>query len=160
MPRIYVKQLSIGEAAIDAHGHVNNQEYLRWMEEVAIEHSTAQGWPMERYLKSGASWFVRSHHIEYLRPALLGDEIAAYTWVSGMAGRESPRRTLFVRTSGRRQMLVRAETLWTFVDIATGRSAPISDEVRSAFEIVEAEDEALQAAGLRRARPTSGETVG
>ena len=56
MPRIYIKQLSIGEAAIDAHRHVNNQEYLRWMEEIAIEHSTAQGWPMERYLKSGASW--------------------------------------------------------------------------------------------------------
>ena len=89
-----------GADAIDIHGHVNNQEYLRWMEEIAIEHSTAQGWPMERYLNSGASWYVRSHFIEYLRPALLGDEIAVCTWVAAMTERESPRRTLFLRNGG------------------------------------------------------------
>ena len=148
MPRIYIKQFRVSEAAIDAHGHVNNQEYLRWMEEIAIEHSSAQGWTMERYLASGASWFVRSHFIEYLRPALSGDEIAAYTWVTAMEGRTSPRRTLFVREADRRQILARAETLWAFVDIATGRSIAVTDDVRSAFEIVELDDEVLRAAGL------------
>ncbi len=96
MPRICVKQLSVGENAIDAHGHVNNQDYLRWMEEIAIEHSTAQGWPMERYLKSGASWFVRSHSIEYLRPALLWRRRDRGLHLGiGDGGPKSPRRTLF-----------------------------------------------------------------
>ncbi len=152
MPRIYVKHLQVIEDAIDVNGHVNNQDYLRWMEEVAIEHSSAQGWTMERYLESGKSWYVRSHTIEYLRPALKGDEITLYTWVAAMAGRTSPRRTLFLRTSNRRrQIIARAETLWTFVDIRTGRSIPISSEVRSAFEIVESEEEVLQEAGLPQA---------
>jgi acyl-CoA thioester hydrolase len=150
MPRIYVKRFRVGEASIDAHGHVNNQDYLRWMEEIAIEHSSAQGWTMERYLTSGASWFVRSHFIEYLRPALLGDEIAAYTWVTAMEGRTSPRRTLFVRIADRRQILAKAETVWAFVDIKTGRSIAVSDEVRSAFEIVNSEDEALREAEVAR----------
>ncbi|MGO9171046.1 MAG: acyl-CoA thioesterase [Rhodomicrobium sp.] len=147
MPRIHVKQLRVGEDAIDLHGHVNNQEYLRWMEEVAIEHSSAQGWPMERYLDSGVSWYVRSHFIEYLRPAQLGDEITVCTWVAAMTERESPRRTLFLRNASRRQILARAETRWTFVDIRRGRAIPIPDKVRSAFEIVESEDEALRQAG-------------
>ena len=147
MPRIYVKQLLVAADSIDVHGHVNNQEYLRWMEEIAIEHSSAQGWPMERYPNSGASWYVGSHFIEYLRPALLGDEIMVYTWVAAMTERNSPRRTLFVRNAGRRQILARAETQWTFVDIRRGRSIPIPDEVRSAFEIVESEEEALREAG-------------
>ena len=148
MPRIYLKQFRVGQDAIDIHGHVNNQEYLRWMEEIAIEHSTAQGWPMERYLNSGASWYVRSHFIEYLRPALLGDEIVICTWVAAMTERELPRRTLFLRNAGhRRQVLARAETQWTFVDIQRGRAVAIPDEVRSAFEIVELEDEALREAG-------------
>ena len=146
--KFYVKQFRVGEDAIDGHGHVNNQEYLRWMEEIAIEHTTAQGWPMERYLTGGISWYVRSHFIEYLRPALLGDEIAIYTWVAAMTERDSPRRTLFLRNAKRRQILARAETLWTFVDIQRGRSIPIPDEVRSAFEIVDSEDEVLRAAGL------------
>ncbi len=147
MPRIHIKQLRAGEDAIDVHGHVNNQEYLRWMEEAAIEHSSAQGWPMERYLDSGGSWYVRSHFIEYLRPAQLGDEIAVCTWVAAMTERESPRRTLFLRNASRRQILARAETQYTFVDIRRGRAMAIPDEVRSAFEIVEAEDEALREAG-------------
>ncbi len=156
MPQIYVKNFRIGQDAIDLNGHVNNQEYLRWMEEIAIEHSSAQGWPMERYLASGASWWVRSHSIEYLRPARLGDEIAIYTWVTAMEGRASPRRTLFVRASGRRQILARAETVWAFVDIETGRSAPVSDEVRTAFEAVESEDEVYEAAGLPQSARRSG----
>jgi acyl-CoA thioester hydrolase len=149
MPRIYKKDILVGDEAIDAHRHVNNQEFLRWMEEVAIEHSCVQGWPMQRYLDAGASWFVRSHTIEYLRPAILGDEIIIYTWIAGLSERTSPRRTLFVRGGERRQVLARAETLWTFVNIATGRSLPISEEVRSAFEVVESEDEVFEAAGVR-----------
>ena len=88
MPRIYVKQLLVDADSTDVHGHVNNQEYLRWMEEIAIEHSSAQGWPMERYLNSGASWYVSSHFIEYLQQAMLGDEITVYTWVAAMTERE------------------------------------------------------------------------
>ncbi len=148
MPRIFVKQFEVAGDAIDVMGHVNNQEYLRWMEEIAIEHSTAQGWPMERYLKSGGAWYVRSHFIEYLRPALLGDRIAICTWVAGMDERTSPRRTLFLRSGGRRQILARAETQWTFVDMKRGRSIAIPDEVREAFEIVASEEEALREAGF------------
>jgi acyl-CoA thioester hydrolase len=149
MPRIYKKDILVGDDAIDAHRHVNNQEFLRWMEEVAIEHSCAQGWPMQRYFDAGASWYVRSHTIEYLRPAMLRDEIAVYTWIAGLSERTSPRRTLFVRRGERPHILAQAETLWTFVNIATGRSIPISEEVRAAFEVVESEDEVFEAAGLR-----------
>jgi len=150
MPRIYIKQLKVGEDAIDVHGHVNNQDYLRWMEEIAIHHSTAQGWPMQRYLDCGLSWYVRSHFIEYLRPALFGEEIAVCTWIATMAERESRRCTLFLRYGSRLKVLARAETLWTFVDIRRGRATTIPDEVRQAFEIVEGEEEALhEAARLR-----------
>lgn len=148
MPRIHIKHLRPGEDAIDVHRHVNNQEYLRWMQDVAIEHSAAQGWPMERYLRDGLSWYVRSHFIEYLRPALLGDDITLCTWVAGMAERSSPRRTLFLRASDRR-ILARAETQWIFVNLKNGRPVAIPEELRQAFEIVESEDEVLAEIGWK-----------
>ena len=79
MPAVHIKSLRVSEEAIDIHNHVNNQEYLRWMQEIAIEHSCLQGWPMARYLEQGASWYVKSHLIEYLRPALLGEDILICT---------------------------------------------------------------------------------
>jgi len=53
--------------------------YLRWMQDIAVEHSAAQGWPVRRYLETGTTWVVRSHFIEYLRPAFAGDSIAVHT---------------------------------------------------------------------------------
>jgi acyl-CoA thioester hydrolase len=73
VPRFFHKSLTIGPESIDAVGHVNNREYLRWMEEIAVEHSAAQGWPMERYYADRMAWVAASHFIEYLRPALLGE---------------------------------------------------------------------------------------
>ncbi len=142
MPEIHIKRFHVENDAIDVHQHVNNQECLRWMQEIAIEHSTAQGWPMARYLECGSSWYVKSHFIDYLRPALLGDEIIIATWVSGMFERNSPRHTLFLRASDR-QVLVRAETQWIFVNLRTGRPIAIPAELRSDFDIVETESEAF-----------------
>lgn len=103
--------------SIDIHAHVNNQEYLRWMQEIAIEHSSALGWPMERYLQAGASWYVKSHFIDYVRPAVLGDTLIACTWVGGMSERSSPRHTLFLRESDR-QIVARAERTYTAAILA------------------------------------------
>ncbi len=143
MPRIYVRNQQIGEEAIDVHRHVNNQEYLKWMQEIAIEHSTAQGWPMERYIESGASWYVKSHFIEYLRPAFLGENLTVCTWVADMEKRSSLRRYLFLRSADR-QPLARAETRWIFVSLANGRPLVIPEAVSTAFEIVAGEDEVLR----------------
>jgi acyl-CoA thioester hydrolase len=156
MPRVFLKEIKVGEDAIDVHRHVNNQEYLRWMQEIAIDHSTAQGWPMERYLQTGKSWYVRSHFIEYLRPAGLGDELTICTWVGGMGERSSPRRTLFLRGSDR-QILARAETQWIYIDLRSGRPLPIAEEMRTAFDVVESEAEILREIGWGQTALNPGE---
>jgi len=146
MPRIFIQQIDVGPDAIDVHRHINNQEYLRWMQEIAIEHSTAQGWPMERYLQCGTSWYVRSHFIEYLRPGFLGDRLTVCTWVAGMSERSSPRRTLFLRESDK-QILARAETQWICVNLKNGRPVPIPAELRAAFDLVEDDEEVFRQIG-------------
>lgn len=146
MPAIHVKTLQVGADAIDVHRHVNNQEYLRWMQEVAIEHSTLQGWPLARYLEAGASWYVRSHLIEYLRPGLLDDEIRICTWVADMEKRNSLRRTLFLRAADH-SILARAETRWIYVDLGNGRPLVIPEALRTAFTLVATEEDVLRAVG-------------
>jgi acyl-CoA thioester hydrolase len=154
MPRILIHSFTVPKAAIDVNGHVNNIEYMRWMQDVATRHSAAQGWTLEQYLKAGAGWVVRSHYIEYLRPAFEGDPVTILTWVAGFSQRSSPRKYLFVRESDR-QILAEAETVWVFVDFRTGRPCRILDEVQSAFEVVADDDEMLQA--VRRGPGGSGE---
>jgi len=142
MPRIFVRSFSVPDDAVDTLGHVNNLAYLRWMQDVALEHSAANGWPLERYQRTGAAWVVRSHTIEYLRPSFAGDTVSLLTWVAAFHPRSSPRRFLFQRAAGR-QVLAQAETMWVFVDLRTGRPVTVPDELRSAFDIVPDDDPEL-----------------
>lgn len=137
----------VGAESIDAVGHVNNREYLRWMEEVAVEHSTAQGWPMQRYFDAGTAWVAARHTIEYLRPSLQGDELTACTWIARLGGRDSVRRYAILRD---RKLLALGETIWTFVDLASGRSREMLGDVLRAFEVVPDDDEELRALSLVR----------
>ena len=144
---IFVQRFPVPPEAIDRQGHVNNLAYVAWMQDIAIEHSSAAGWPMDRYLALGAGWVVRSHFIEYLRPAFAGDRIVAVTWVPEFTQRSTPRRYLFVREDDG-QLLAQAETPWVFVDLGTGRRRALPDDLIAAFEVVPDEAEARRAAGL------------
>jgi acyl-CoA thioester hydrolase len=126
-------EFAVPADAIDQQGHVSNLAYVAWMQDVAIEHSAAAGWPMERYLQLGAGWVVRSHFIEYLRPVFAGERLAVHTWVPRFDQRSQPRRYLFVRGDDRR-LVAEAETRWVFVDLATGRRRPLPPELLEAFE--------------------------
>lgn len=141
---IYSRRFPVPAAAIDLNGHVSNLAYVAWMQDIAIEHSSAAGWPLERYQAIGAGWVVRSHFVEYLRPLFPGEPLAVHTWVPRFDQRATPRRYLFVRESDRREV-ARAETAWVFVDLATGRRRRMPDELLVAFRPV------ADAATVRRA---------
>jgi acyl-CoA thioester hydrolase len=145
--RYYVKRFTIPESVMDGQGHVNNLAYVAWMQDVAIEHSAAAGWPMERYRTLGAGWVVRSHFVEYLRPAVAGQRMAVYTWVPEFSQRSTPRRYLFVREDDT-VLLARAETRWVFVDLASGRRRRLPDELLGSFTAVPDDAEVRRAAGL------------
>ena len=59
-PGVFTQTFSIPEHANDELGHVGNLQYIAWMQDIAIMHSAAQGWPVERYLGNGAVWVVRT----------------------------------------------------------------------------------------------------
>jgi acyl-CoA thioester hydrolase len=117
--------------AIDENDHVNNVEYVRWMQEAAVRHfESVGGNPLMQ--AAGATWVVRSHHVEYLRPALRGERIRVRTWVEDFRRVMSKRKYEFLRaTDG--AALARGETEWVFVDAATGRPKSIPAEIQALF---------------------------
>jgi len=141
MDGVFRQKIIVPESAIDIHQHVNNIEYLRWMQDIATAHSTARGWPWQRYIDMGQSWVIRSNHIDYLRPALLGDEITVLTWIAGFDRVSSPRRYLFWRERDGK-VLARGETVWTFVDLKSGRPRAVPQEFMASFTVI-ADEEAV-----------------
>ena len=135
MDAVYRHEHVVQQAEIDLLGHVNNLEYIRWMLAAAVAHSDAAGWPTSAHLKLGAGWVVRSHEIEYLQPAYVGEQIVVRTWVADLKRVTSLRR-YEIRREPDETVLARASTNWAFVDFKTGTLKRIPPEVIQAFELV------------------------
>ena len=135
---IYPYEFTVNENALDENGHVNNVMYVQWMQDAAVRHYEAMGGTQPTQA-IGATWVVRSHKVEYLSPAYLGQRIKVMTWVATMRRVRSIRRYQFIRVADE-QVLVRGETDWVFVDAKTGRPRAVPPEVSALFSLVPNED--------------------
>ena len=133
MPAIYEHRHEVVAAEIDELEHVGNVHYLSWLLAASTAHSSAQGWPWERYRELGGAFVVRRHELDYLRSAVLGDRVIVRTWVSAIARASSTRSYVIVRGD---QVLMRAKTTWAFIDLARGTPIRIPPELVAAFELV------------------------
>jgi acyl-CoA thioester hydrolase len=131
---IYRYDITVPVSAIDENGHLNNVEYVRWMQSAAIAHARATPCTQETNA-IGATWVVRAHRVEYLRPAFVGEQIAILTWIASIRKVRSQRKYKFFRVSDQ-ALLANCETDWIFVDAQKGTPLAIPQSVASAFEII------------------------
>ena len=128
---IYSKSFIIPKDSIDENGHVNNVAYVRWMQDIAVEHYASIGGIEVQ--GNNATWVVREHKIEYLLPAFEGEEIEIRTWVENIRRVRSLRKYEFIRKPDNK-VLVKGETDWVFVDVETGNPKTVPEEVIKTFQ--------------------------
>ena len=139
MPPIYEHCLKIPASAIDVHGHANNVEFIRWMQDAAVAHSNAVGCTAAT-TAAGAIWVARSHHIEYHRAAFLGEKIKVLTWVANFRRGFSLRKYKFIRESDG-ALLAKGETDWVFLHVGSGRPRSIPESIAAMFQLVSEDSE-------------------
>ncbi len=138
----FTHTLTVGSAAIDANGHVNNVMFVQWMQDAAIAHSDAVG-ALPLTAAHHALWVVRSHHIEYKRQAFLGDVLEVRTWIVDCRLVSSRRTYEFHRVSSAspldsslkpaESLLAKGETDWVLIDAATFRPKAIPEEIQRLY---------------------------
>ncbi|MCL2346654.1 MAG: acyl-CoA thioesterase [Planctomycetaceae bacterium] len=129
---VFEYRVTVQPSDIDEMNHANNVCYVRWMQEAAIAHSTHNGWSTARYFESGFAWVARRHTVEYLQPALVGDELIVQTWVADFKRVTSRRKYRFLRKLDLAVVAV-AETHWAFLSIENRRPVKIPPEVADCF---------------------------
>jgi acyl-CoA thioester hydrolase len=140
MPAVFDHHHIVSNDEIDTLGHVNNLAYLKWMQEAAIAHASAQGWPQQRHLEIGAGWVVRSHAISYLRPAFVGEQVLVRTWVANFKKITSLRKYKIIRPADDAVLAI-AETNWAFIGYERRLPRRVPKEIIDSFELVPAEEE-------------------
>ena len=134
MPHVFKMIWTPGEGDVDGNNHVNNVKYVEWMQRIAIRHSRESG--CESLTESsGATWFARSHSIQYKLQAWKDEPIQVETWVVGFRKVLSSRKYRFLhQDSGR--VIAEAETEWVFVDASTGKPRSIPEMMSEIFGLV------------------------
>jgi acyl-CoA thioester hydrolase len=128
-------QLRVRYHEMDALGHVNNAVYQHYLEQAAVEHSEHLGFNQERCQELGGVFVMRRIEIDYLRPAVAGDNLEVTTWLETLRGPRAIRR-YEIRKQGDEQLLVTAEALWVWVDTKAMRPRAIPQQVIEVFEQV------------------------
>lgn len=118
----------VAEDDLDERAHVNNAVYVKWVQQVAVAH-----WRTIAPAKDqeALAWVLLRHEIDYLRAAVLGDELVLCTWVGEASGLSFERHTEIRAGDG--TVVARSRTVWCPVDARTGRPRRVSNEVRRLF---------------------------
>lgn len=132
----YVLSVTVKPSDIDEFAHVNNLVYVKWVQDVAVAHSTALGLGYPQYLARQQGFIVRRHEVDYLRPVLLGELIEVETRITHVGPASSTRQTEIRRADGA-ELVARALTGWAYVDLARGRPVRIPDDIRAIFPLDE-----------------------
>ncbi|MBX3156307.1 MAG: acyl-CoA thioesterase [Deltaproteobacteria bacterium] len=130
MSQRFAIEITAAPGDIDELGHVSNLVYLRWVLEVATEHSRARGWDHAAYRALGSVFVVRRHEIDYVAQVRAGDRLVVETWVASWKLASCVRSTELRRGE---QVVARAATTWAMMSIASGRPVKIPDELRAHF---------------------------
>ncbi|HML21608.1 MAG TPA: thioesterase [Aggregatilinea sp.] len=132
MPLTHRRVFRVRHYECDAYGHVNHANYLRYMQEAAMDASATVGYDEARYIALGTFWLIRETDIEYLRPLLYGDQVEVTTWV-GDFRRVRSRRFYEMRHTGTGELVARANTDWVYLDRSSARPIGVPPEMVEAF---------------------------
>lgn len=113
MNLIHSKQIKVAQEHIDQNNHVNNVQYVHWVEEAAAEHWEKLKDQTE-YIND--FWMLLDHHIQYKKQAYLNDVITINTYPLPPDGVKQPRKVEFYRND---ELLVDSSTLWLLFDRET-----------------------------------------
>ena len=140
MPFTHTRTFHVRHYECDGYGHVNNANYLHYMQEAAFDASAAAGFGLDRYNEMNRVWLVRDTDIEYSQPLKYGDSVEVKTWVADFRKVRS-RRAYEMRNAATGELVAKAMTDWAFLNLDTLRPAAIPDElIRGFFPDGEPED--------------------
>lgn len=122
-PHAFQWTIELEERHFDQLQHVNNVVYLQWVQEIAAAHWKV----LSANTVLDLVWVVRRHELDYLKPALKGDALTAYTWVGESKGALSVRHVHILNQ--KQELVLRAQTTWCPLDKKNFRPMRITDDL-------------------------------
>ncbi|MFT4612051.1 MAG: acyl-CoA thioester hydrolase [Glaciecola sp.] len=127
--QIHEQELTVTKDHLDLLNHVNNIEYVRWVQDIAEAHWTLKS---TQKIRQEYYWVMMSHHIQYKGEALLGDNLLLKTFILHSKGAKST-RAVEIYNKNTEKLLTTSETVWCFISYETNKPARIPEDIANLF---------------------------
>lgn len=106
---IFEKEIIVQAKHLDSNNHVNNVQFVAWVEEMAAGH-----WDAVRHLCPYTDDFfiLVEHHIQYKKQVYLGDKLLVKTYPISPTSVKQPRKVEFYRND---ELVVDSLTHWILI---------------------------------------------
>lgn len=131
-PTAFCSERRVELHELDSLRHVNNANYIHYIEQAALDAAAATGWTFAEQLTAGGRLRPVTHDLEYLDSALYGDTLSIATWPLAVSSDGIERHTWVVR-GGTTRPLLQGISRYAWVDLARGTPCPMPDALRAAL---------------------------
>ncbi len=128
----FTRHFRVRHYELDASGRVHGAVLVQYMQEAAIEASTAVGFSPAWYREHGTAWVVRRLWVRFLAPVTYGGEVEVATWVAAMRGVRSTRE-YDLRRADNGARVGRGRVEWVYLDRQTGQPVRFPADFAAAF---------------------------
>ncbi|WP_316752077.1 acyl-CoA thioesterase [Pedobacter gandavensis] len=132
---IFETELKVRPDDIDMFQHVHNSKYFDYVLSARYDQMEQfYNMSMESFLESGYGWVVRTAHVDFKRPLILGDVVLIRTGI--LTINEKGCRVQFEIENKRTKKI--ASDGWfdyVMIDTKTGKACKVNDEMIQAYSI-------------------------
>ncbi|NNC71543.1 MAG: acyl-CoA thioesterase [Sphingomonadaceae bacterium] len=123
----YDHAIAVDPADIDFMGHVNNANYLNWVQDAVLSHwqKIAPPQAVAQHL-----WVALKHEITYRKPAFLEDTLIATSIAERVQGASAFFETVIRRGE---EVIAEVKSRWCCIDADTQRPKYIAKDVAALF---------------------------
>lgn len=125
----FQKIITVSKDDLDELMHVNNVQYVQWIQDVAKEHWQTYA---SKAMQETVVWVVMNHNITYKTAAVLNDQIKINTFIKNNQGAACT-RVVEMHNTKTNQLLLYSETKWCLLNAKNFRPIRISNEIEKLF---------------------------
>ena len=131
----FISEFKVRPDDIDMFNHVHNSTYFDNVLAARYEQMvTFYKMPMEEFLSQGFGWVVRSAYVDYKRPLGLGDRFSVKTGIESINSKGC-RVKFEIKILKTDKVACDGWFDYTMIDISTGKSVKVSDEMILKYSI-------------------------
>ena len=132
---IFETELRVRPDDIDMFNHVHNSKYFDYV--LAARYEQMEKFykmPMEDFLKSGFGWVVRTAHVDYKRPLIMGDLLKIRTGI--LTINEKGCRVQFEIENTRTGKIASDGYFdYVLIDTTNGKGCKVNEEMIKAYSV-------------------------